>query len=97
MRPPWCNYLLSPSSPLAWDNKRQDIMNQHFSDFQSMDVLSSKSNQSHLNANDRAIVELFDAYTQQGIDRDNARTFVRACLGLSKNVVMATLARARRE
>ena len=71
-------------------------MNQHFSDVQSMNVSSSKSNRSQQNANDQTIVELFDAYIQQGIDRDNARLLIRASLGLSKGVVMATLARAGR-
>ena len=84
------------SSPLASVTKRQDIMNQHFSDVQSMNVSSSKSNRSHQNANDQTIVKLFDAYIQQGIDRDNARLLIRASLGLSKGVVMATLARAGR-
>lgn len=84
------------SSPLASVTKRQDIMNQHVSDVQSMKVSPSKSNRSHQNANDQTIVKLFDAYIQQGIDPDNARLLIRASLGLSKGLVMASLVRAGR-
>lgn len=71
-------------------------MGNDVSGVQALNAFSTRSNRAHRCANDQTIVKLFDAYIEQGIDNDNARLLIRASLGLSRQVVLETLAQEGR-